>query len=147
VVGMFLYLLCLQLQPFTILRWDDCYYNVGLNVGGAFNNHRSLFIRILAHTRLYRTERTIELTLPSQFITFLFVQLSCVSVFCRMLTTLTLDIISEFLKCVGPSIRLSICVSMSVCLYLRMSVYLSVICMSACPPVCQFLTKSTRWVF
>jgi len=33
----------------------DCLYNVGLNVRGPFNNHRSLFFRILTHTQQYRT--------------------------------------------------------------------------------------------
>ena len=48
----------------------DYLYNVDLNVRGPFNNHRALIFRILAHTRLYRNERTLELTVPSQFITF-----------------------------------------------------------------------------
>jgi len=45
---------------------------VTITVRWPFNNHRSLFFRILAHTRLYRTERTLELTVPSQFVTVSF---------------------------------------------------------------------------
>ena len=48
----------------------ECHYNIGLNIRGPFNNHRSLFFHILAHTRLYRTECTQELMVLSQFITF-----------------------------------------------------------------------------
>ena len=44
--------------------------HVGLNVRGPVNNHRTLLFRILSHTQLYRTERTLELTVPSRFMIF-----------------------------------------------------------------------------
>jgi len=49
----------------TVRSSDYCHYNVSLNVRVPFTNHQFLFFRILAHTLVYRTEPTLELTVPT----------------------------------------------------------------------------------